>query len=205
MKIIKPKVTWEWGTENPSRMIELAARTCYKSESATEHPDNFVKRIVLQNGHKSVMEHAVASLRIVCDRGISHEIVRHRVASYSQESTRYVNYTKDRHGAGDIQFILPLDLTPEQEAFALKAYETEQNLYNEAVALGMTPQQARDFLPNGVKTELVMTANAREWRDSFLALRTSKAAHPKMRVVAQQAANILYNWCPVLFEEYRKE
>jgi thymidylate synthase (FAD) len=203
MIAIEPKVTWEWGTENPTRMIELAARTCYKSEPSEESSADFVKRIVLQKGHKSVMEHAVASLRIVCDRGISHEIVRHRVASYSQESTRYVNYTKSKHGGGEIQFIHPVGLTPEQWAFSERAYQIEQDLYNEAIRLGMTPQQARDYLPNGVKTELVMTANAREWRDSFLALRTAKSAHPKIIIVAKQAGQLLYNWCPALFEEYK--
>jgi thymidylate synthase (FAD) len=203
MIAIEPKVTWEWGTENPTRMIELAARTCYKSEPCEESSDDFVKRITIQKGHKSVMEHAVASMRIICDRAISHEIVRHRIASYSQESTRYVNYTKAKHGGGEIQFIHPVGLTPEQLAFSERAYQIEQGLYNEAVALGMTPQQARDYLPNGVKTELVMTANAREWRDSFLALRTAKSAHPKIIIVAKQAGQLLYNWCPALFEEYK--
>jgi len=204
MKIIESSVSLEWATPNPAKMIEMAARTCYKSEPSSEASDDFVKRIVIQKGHKSVMEHVSASLRIITDRGISHEVVRHRLASYSQESTRYVNYTKDNHGAGDIQFLLPLDLTPEQTEFALKAYQTEQDLYNEAIRLGMTPQQARDFLPNGVKTELVMTCNAREWLESFLHLRTSKAAHPKMRVVARQAGYILADWCPCLFEQYRR-
>lgn len=201
MTIIEPVVTLEWATPDPIKHIELAARTCYKSEPNGDS-NGFVERIVLQKGHKSVMEHVSASLRIVTDRGISHEIVRHRLASYSQESTRYVNYTKDNHGTGDIQFLLPLGLTGEQKEFALKAYKIEQDLYNSAIKLGMTPQQARDFLPNGVKTELVMTANAREWRDSFLALRTSPAAHPKMRVVASMAGKILADWCPLLFAEY---
>lgn len=205
MKIIKPSITLEWATPDPTKMIERAARTCYRSSPSKESSEDFVKRIVLQNGHKSVMEHISASLRIICDRGISHEIVRHRLASYSQESTRYVNYTNEKHGGGEIQFIHPLGLTEEQIKFSERAYQIEQDLYNEAINLGMSPQQARDYLPNGVKTELVMTANAREWRDSFLALRTSKAAHPKMRKVAQMAGAILYSWCPCLFEEYHPE
>jgi len=202
MQIIQPSVAIEWATPNPARMIEQAARTCYKSQPTRESSEDFIKRIVLQNGHKSVMEHVVASVRIICDRGVSHEIVRHRIVSYSQESTRYVNYTKENHGGGDIQFIHPMGLTEAQMRFSERAYQVEQDLYNEAISLGMTPQQARDYLPNGVKTELVMTTNAREWRDSFLMLRTSKAAHPKMRVVAKMTGYLLYDWCPCLFEEY---
>jgi thymidylate synthase (FAD) len=205
MKIIEPSVSLEWATLSPARMIERAARTCYRSHAVLESSEDFVSRIILQRGHKSIMEHVSASLRIVCDRGISHEIVRHRLASYSQESTRYVNYSKERHGGGNIQFIHPLGLNEEQLKFSERAYQIEQDLYNEAISLGMSPEQARDYLPTGVKTELVMTANAREWRDSFLALRTSKGAHPKMRLVAEMAGHILYDWCPCLFEEYQPE
>lgn len=127
--------------------------------------------------------------------------MRHRLASYSQESTRYVNYTKDKHGGGDLKFILPLGLTDAQRHLVEVGYQAAEDMYNNAIATGMTPQQARDLLPNGVKTEIVMTANAREWLH-FCKLRTSKAAHPKMRVVAAEAGWILSNWCPCLFGEY---
>lgn len=204
MTIIEPVVTMEWATPDPARVIELAARTCYKSAAGDkpESTDEFVRRISINQGHASVIEHAVASLRIITDRGITHEIVRHRIASYSQESTRYVNYTKDKHGGGDLKFIMPLGLNDEQAAYARRAFLLEQDLYNGAIDIGMTPQQARDFLPNGVKTEIVMTANAREWLH-FLKLRTSKAAHPKMKVVATLAGDLLSFWCPCLFSEYR--
>jgi thymidylate synthase (FAD) len=201
--IIEPVVSLEWATPNPAKFIELAARTCYKSVPGDkpEATDEFVRRIAVNQGHASVIEHVSASLRFLTDRGITHEIVRHRLASYSQESTRYVNYLKSKHGGGDLRFILPLDLTHDQRAFFLSAYTVVQNLYNHAIDIGMTPQQARDILPNGVKTEIVMTANAREWLH-FLKLRTSKAAHPKMRVVAKLAGHILAEWCPCLFSEY---
>jgi thymidylate synthase (FAD) len=200
MTIIEPVVSLEWATPDPARVIELAARTCYKSTPGDkpESTENFVRRISINQGHASVIEHAVASLRFITDRGITHEMVRHRIASYSQESTRYVNYTKDKHGGGDLKFIHPEGLTQEQQNFSCYAFETAQGLYNEAISLGMTPQQARYYLPNGVKTEIVMTANAREWLH-FLTLRTSKAAHPNMRVVAQKAGLILADWCPCLF------
>jgi thymidylate synthase (FAD) len=205
--IIEPSVTLEWATPEAAKMLERAARTCYKSErlecTTAAETDAFIKRVALQNGHESVIEHVVISTRWVIDRGISHELVRHRLAAFSQESTRYVNYTKDAHGAGDIQFILPLGLTEKQRDFALWAYRLEQDIYNGAIELGMSPQQARDFLPNGVKTELVFTVNAREARH-VLRLRTSQAAHPKMRAAAKQFGYLCAEWLPCLFEPWAK-
>lgn len=201
MTIIEPVVTVEWTSPAPEQHIEAAARTAYRSDpSATpESRADFLRRIIIQYGHESVVEHACASLRIITDRGITHEIVRHRIASYTQESTRYVNYTKDKHGGGDLRFIHPEGLTEAQKLFSCEAFEVEQDLYNKAIAIGMTPQQARYYLPNGVKTEIVMTANAREWRH-FLKLRTAKGAHPNMQVVAHKVAEHLCRWSPVLFE-----
>lgn len=203
MKIIEPVVSLEWITPDALVHIERAGRTAYKSEDLITPTSNiaFVDKINTL-GHHSVLEHAVASLRFVTDRGISHEIVRHRIASYTQESTRYVNYAKAKHGGGDIKFILPLGLTPDQMEFAIHAFEVEEALYSEAIIMGFTPQQARDFLPTGVKTELVMTANFREY-SHFLTLRTNGRAHPKMRVVAQMAANILADACPAVFGKFR--
>jgi thymidylate synthase (FAD) len=198
--IIEPVVSLEWQSPLPEHFIERATRTAYKSDpsAAPESRDQFLSRIIEQYGHESVVEHAVASLRIITDRGITHEIVRHRIASYTQESTRYVNYTKDKHGGGDLRFIHPEGLTEAQKVFSEEAFLIEQDIYNRAIAIGMTPQQARYYLPNGVKTEIVMTANAREWRH-FLKLRTAKGAHPNMRVVAYQVLDILSAWSPLLF------
>jgi thymidylate synthase (FAD) len=186
--------------EPPGKILEIAGRTCYKSEDKitdSSHKD-FISMVCKRN-HESVLEHSSASFKIITDRGISHELVRHRIASFSQESTRYVNYTKDKHGKGDIQFILPEDLTDVQKAFFLRAYEIEQNLYNEAIALGCTPQQARDVLPNGVKTELVMTCNFREWKH-IMALRDANPAHPKMRVLARMLHIELCKIEPTVFQ-----
>lgn len=205
MTIIEPEVTLEWATPHAARMMERAARTCYKSQvcSTAAETDAFIERISLQNGHESVIEHVVISTRWVIDRGVSHELVRHRIAAFSQESTRYVNYAKDRHGGGDIKFLLPVDLSPEKREFAVRSYETEERIYNEAISLGFSPQEARDFLPNGVKTELVMTVNAREARH-ILKLRTAQAAHPKMRVAARQFGWLCAEWLPVLFKPWSK-
>lgn len=184
---------------HPEQLIEQAGRTCYKSEDriTPDSSKDFIEKInKLQ--HLSVLEHSCASIRIVTDRGISHEIVRHRIASYSQESTRYVNYCKEKHGSGDIQFILPEGLTEAQEILFLKKYQADQEFYNAAIEAGCTPQQARDGLPNGLKTELVMTCNFREWLH-FIALRTAPAAHPKMRTLAKQVQVILQKVSPTVF------
>lgn len=186
---------------NPERLIEQAGRTCYKSEDRIT-PDSskaFIDKLTKLQ-HLSVLEHSCASIRIITDRGISHEIVRHRIASYSQESTRYVNYTNEKHGAGDIQFILPEGLTPVQEHMFLQKYEADQKFYNAVIEAGCTPQQARDGLPNGLKTELVMTCNFREWMH-FLTLRTAPAAHPKMRTLAKKVEKLLQKVAPNVFKE----
>lgn len=183
------------------RLIEMAGRVCYKSEPST-YPGSevaFIERLrKLQ--HESVIEHASASFRIICDRGISHEIVRHRLASYSQESTRYCNYSKDKFD-GEIMVIEPPGLTPDQKmswTLAVKAAECE---YLTMLDLGCLPQIARSVLPTCLKTELVMTANFREWRH-FLKLRTAPAAHPQMREVAGMVAKILARISPTVFFEY---
>jgi thymidylate synthase (FAD) len=201
MKAIQQRVELEWITPDPLYLIERAARTCYKSDPTTEDSGEFVKRIAINQGHASVIEHASASFRVITDRAIGNEVVRHRIASYSQESTRYVNYTKEKHGGGDIQFIHPLDLTEEQLRFSIRAYKICEALYNRAIKLKMTPQQARDYLPLGTKTEFVMTTNFREWLH-FLKLRTSPAAHPKMRVLAKMIGEILAVECSALFGQY---
>ena len=184
----------------PETLIEQAGRVCYKSEDkiTLDSSTEFINKIC-KNKHASVLEHSCASIRIITDRGISHEIVRHRLASYSQESTRYVNYTKEKHGKGDIQFILPEGLTPEQLDLFMDKYAADQTFYNKAIELGCTPQQARDGLPTGLKTELVMTCNFREWQH-FIALRTAQTAHPKMRTLAKLVNGILIKVAPTVFK-----
>lgn len=177
------------------KRIEKAGRTCYKSEDriTAESAENFV-RMLIERGHESVLEHESLTVRFVCDRGVSHEIVRHRLASYSQESQRYVRYN------GDIEFINP-------HMPNAKAYEAWQELceraeetYKELLSYGVQPQQARSVLPNSVKTELVMTANLREWRH-FLKLRTATAAHPQMRELTVPLLKELQARIPVVFDD----
>ena len=182
--------------------IEAAGRVCYKSESkiADGSAEAFVRRII-KSGHEAVLEHCNITLKFVCDRGVSHEIVRHRLASYCQESTRYCNYSKGDFGS-EITVIKPLYLTPDTAAYSvwLTACDLAEVSYFKLLEWGCTPQEARAVLPNSLKTEVVMTANLREWRH-FFRLRCSQAAHPQMREVATLALRYLYNAIPVVFED----
>lgn len=183
------------------RHIELCGRVCYKSEgNIDEGSAERLIRSMLARGHESPIEHYSVSVRIICDRGVSHEWVRHRVASYSQESTRYCNYSKDKFG-GEITFIKPAKLdegTPEYNAWA-KAMENAERSYFELLSMGVAPETARSVLPNSLKTEFICTMNLREWRH-FFSLRTAPAAHPDMRAVAVPLFEEFKRLLPVFFE-----
>lgn len=177
------------------KRIEHAGRTCYKSEDRiTDESAKAFVRMLIQRGHESVLEHESITVRFVCDRGISHEIVRHRLAGYSQESQRYVRYN------GDIEFINPR--MPNAKAYEAwqKLCERAEETYKELLSYGVQPQQARAVLPNSTKTEVVMTANLREWRH-FLKLRTSTAAHPQMRELTVPLLHELQEWIHVIFDD----
>lgn len=198
MRIVKPEVSLEWITHEPLKAIERAGRTCYKSEELIT-PDSskaFVKKIQ-GLGHESVIEHGVASFRIICDRGVTHEIVRHRLASYSQESTRYCNYGKGKFGM-QITVIEPPYTKPTSKPRWERVMRVAEEEYLAMIKEGESPQIARSVLPNSLKTEIVMTANFREWIH-FLKLRTSAAAHPQMREVANQIQLILEACVPEVF------
>lgn len=176
------------------KSIERIGRTCYKSEEAITE-DSYIKfiKMILKRGHETVVEHEKVSVKIICDRGVTHEIVRHRLASYSQESTRYCNY-----GKMDIKFIFPSDFgLTDADIRVLKDIEAH---YNWCLNIGRTPQQARYFLPNGLKTEIVMTCNLREWRH-FFKLRTAKDAHPDMRKIAIPMLGEFQKLIPIIFDD----
>jgi thymidylate synthase (FAD) len=186
------------------KKIELIGRTCYKSEDkiTDDSCKQFVKNIIAR-GHESVLEHVSFSVRFTCDRGVSHEIVRHRIASYSQESTRYCNYSKGDFN-GEITVIEPCFLVPGTAGYDMwyRACQMAEQYYFSMLDWGCSPQEARAVLPNSLKTELVMTANIREWRH-FLKLRTSKAAHPQMREIAIMLLNMLVEIVPELFGDIK--
>lgn len=184
------------------KRIEKAGRTCYKSEDRiTEESAKVFVRKLIERGHESVLEHESITVRFVCDRGISHEIVRHRLASYSQESTRYCNYGNDRFGS-EITFIKPCFFKEAKGAYCswYNTMDFAECAYFDMLEDGCTPQEARSVLPNSTKTEVVMTANLREWRH-FLKLRTAKAAHPQMRELTVPLLHELQRQIPVVFDD----
>jgi thymidylate synthase (FAD) len=200
MRIIEPDWDYVGGTPDGLAMlkkIEAAGRVCYKSESkiTDESAKRFVAGII-KSGHHSVIEHCSVSVVIVCDRGVTHELVRHRLASYSQESTRYCNYGKEKFGA-EITFVQPSFELNDVDKAILAVIESHYLLRLET---GLTPQEARYFLPNGLKTEIIVTANIREWRHIF-ALRTSPKAHPDIRRITTDILDTFLEDMPVLFED----
>lgn len=199
MIVVKPTATLEWSTPDPALAIERAARTCYRSEGRIEPGSaTALIRKLIARGHMAMLEHASASIRFVCDRGVSHEMVRHRLASYAQESTRYCNYAGERFG-GEISVVAP-PLTAGQIVAWVSACSVAETAYLSMLADGVAPQIARSVLPTCLRTEIVMTCNFREWMH-FLGLRTAPAAHPQMREVAEMARQILVGVCPEVFGE----
>ena len=208
--------------------IEIAGRTCYKSEDLIT-PDSaagFVARIIA-SGHHSVIEHMNITARFICDRGVSHELVRHRLAAYSQESTRYANYGKDKFGNqitvilplwypnlrpgefaappdGEGDLVLPDSVDPEAltpaETTWLRAMLLAAAAYLALLAYGEKAQQARGVLPTALKTEIVMTANLREWRHVF-SLRCAKAAHPQIRELLLPFLAEVHERIPAVFDD----
>jgi len=204
MKIIEPYYIIE--TDIDSDMIltklESAGRTCYKSEDKIDSGTSrkFVKMII-SRGHETVLEHQSITVRVICDRGVTHEIVRHRIASYSQESTRYCNYNKDKFG-NEITVIRPYFWSSNSEKYAIwiDAMKACESAYLNLINLGATPQEARSVLPNSLKTEIVMTMNLREWRH-FFRLRTSSEAHPQMLEITRPLLEEFRSKIPIVFED----
>jgi thymidylate synthase (FAD) len=186
--------------------IELAARTCYKSEDKiTADSAARLLRGLLKSGHHSVFEHASASVRIVCDRGISHEIVRHRLCAFSQESTRYANYSQDKFGQ-EITVIRPFFWPENSDAYQTwkEQMESAETAYLRLIEGGASPQEARSVLPNSLKTEVVMTANMREWRHIFK-LRCAGASHPQIRQLMLPLLDRFKGEIAVLFDDLHQE
>lgn len=202
LKIVEASVELigELDAEKIMKHIELAGRVCYKSESkiSDTSAEKFIANII-KSGHESVIEHVSLTFKITCDRGVTHEIVRHRLASYSQSSTRYCNYASDKFG-NELTFIKPCFWNEDDENYLLwkETLELAEKNYLAMMKNGAQPQQARSILPNSLKTEIFMTANLREWRH-FLKLRTSARAHPQMREVALKIYDILHENLPVIF------
>ena len=215
MKVINPgfeilrPFTWDDGAGREAiyRMIETAGRTCYKSEKKTtaESAARFVQKIV-ENHHEAMLEHASMTVKFIVDRGVSHEIVRHRLFSFAQESTRYCNYSGERFGE-EITVIKPFFYPA--DTYAGKVwYESclhAEKAYMLLIRNGSSPQEARSVLPNSLKTELVVTGNMREWRHFFklrAAGETGKP-HPQMAEVAVPLLMMVQNYMPELFGDIK--
>ena len=186
--------------------IEKCGRVCYKSEGKITNDSyiSFIQKII-ERGHEAVLEHYSITIKFVCDRGVSHEIVRHRLASYCQESTRYCNYNKEDFGC-EIAVIKPCYLVEGTKGYSdwKESCEKAENSYFDMLDFGCKPQEARAVLPNSLKTEVMMTANLREWRH-FFKLRCSKAAHPQMREVAFKALFEMQKYIPIIFDDVVNE
>ena len=200
--------------------IEKIGRVCYKSEGKItkdgESAKKFVKMLI-DRGHEAMIEHSSLSVRFTVDRGVSHELVRHRIASFAQESTRYVNYSLDKFG-NEINVInirdgIDLDNKMKNmdssiiDAILLEwfsAMKDAEKHYMKMIELGATPQIARSVLPNSTKTEITITANYREWR-AFFKLRVPATAHPQMREVTIPLLKELKNRLPIIFDDIKEE
>ena len=214
MKIVKQSVeilTDLSDKQNILRFLELCGRTAYKSEAkiTADSAKPFLKGLI-SKGHESVIEHFNITVKFICDRGVTHELVRHRIASYTQESTRYCNYA-----GKDISVIEP-PFSPQREDCSVpglvptpvqtsrfywnKAIEACEVAYNELIENGESPQIARSVLPNSLKTEIISTMNVRQWRH-VLELRTDKSAHPQIRELMNDLLDLLQLDLPVLFED----
>lgn len=202
MKIINPSVELINPPEYQTLLstVELAGRVCYKSEDCIKDgsAEEFIKNII-KRGHESVLEHGSITVKFICDRGVSHELVRHRMASYCQESTRYCNYSGEKFGS-EITAIRPCFWPNCDVKYAIwfDLCSRAEDHYFDLIAAGATPQEARSVLPNSLKTEVIMTANIREWRH-FFELRCAPAAHTQMRQIANMAKELFKNKYPVFF------
>lgn len=212
MKIIEP--SYEILTEiseggiKELQHIEKIGRVCYKSEDKItedgESAKKFVKMLI-GRGHEAMIEHSSLSVKFTVDRGVSHELVRHRIASFAQESTRYCNYSKDKFDNG-ITFIKPFFFREDTQNYKewVHAMGMAEKLYLQMLKDGATPQEARSVLPNSTKTEITITANYREWRN-FFKLRTAKAAHPQMVQVTRPLLKELKTRLPIIFDDIEVE
>jgi thymidylate synthase (FAD) len=204
MKVVPPsfKITSIVDAESMLKRIEAIGRVCYKSEdkASKETAAPFIRNII-RRGHESVIEHEAITVSIICDRGVTHEIVRHRIASYSQESTRYCNYAQDKFG-NELTFIKPYFWEEGSEPYSIwygQMAAIEED-YLKLISIGVKPEEARSILPNSLKTEIVVTMNLREWRH-FFKLRTSINAHPQMREVSIPLLKRFRELLPVIFED----
>jgi thymidylate synthase (FAD) len=211
MKLIKPsyEILTPINGDEILKTIEKVARTCYKSEDKiTEDSAKTLVKSLISRGHEAMIEFFDITVKFICDRGVSHELVRHRIASFAQESTRYVNYSNGKFG-GHLTFIIPEWLEDVKSGEYSNAFtgltwsiamEQAEKNYLKLIEEGWQPQQARSVLPNSLKTEINVKMNLREWRH-FFKLRTALAAHPQMRELTCPLLDELKSKIPIIFDD----
>jgi thymidylate synthase (FAD) len=180
------------------RRIEYLGRFSHASEDAQTEDSwqRFIPAVVMQHGDWSIVEHASVTVDCVVDRGISHEWVRHRLFSFTQSSTRFINYAKKMPPT----FIQPAGLTREQEMCWNSAIQECEGMYRQLLGLGQTPQIARSVFPNALATRLAVTGNLRNWRHLFI-MRTTKETHPQFREVTLPLLEEFKAKIPLLFDD----
>ena len=189
--------------------IERCARVCYKSEDRiTDGSAEKMVAALIRSGHEAMLEHYSFTVKFICDRGIANELVRHRIASFAQESSRYCCYAKDKFGK-ELTFINPCFWEPDSDNYARWFHEMDEaeKTYLAMIEDGATPEQARDILPTSIKTEIVMTANLREFRH-FFKLRAEGVTgkpHPQMLEITIPLLKELKQKIPVVFDDIMSE
>lgn len=216
MKIVKPgyEILTPIHDDAIVKHIELCGRVCYKSEDkiTSDSAQKFVASII-KSGHESVLEHFSISVMFTVDRGVTHELVRHRIASFGQESTRYCNYSKGKFGSEITVIDITGGIEKDQTMKGLSVGKVDaiiqewmdacadaERHYFKMLELGASPQIARSVLNNSTKADIVMTMNLREWRH-FFRLRTAMAAHPQMREVTTPMLQDFKKLIPGVFDD----
>lgn len=209
MRIIKPAVQevvfhHPEQFESLERFIEWVGRKCYKSEEkmAPGTDEKFVARL-LKNNHGAMLEHVIATAHLITDRGVSHELVRHRIASFAQESTRYCNYAKGKFG-NEITVVEPPFSNNGSMAIWIEAMQAVEDAYLSILQKGTRAELARGVLPNSLKTEIIVTANLREWLHIF-ELRCARAAHPSMRRIMCEVLKVFAERIPSLYSDLNNQ
>jgi thymidylate synthase (FAD) len=199
-RLINPST--QEGFIEEAKKVEQVARTCYKSEDKiTEDSWRKMVKMLSDKNHGAMIEHSSMTVLFITDRGVSHEIVRHRLASFAQESTRYCNYSKDKFD-NEITVIEPF--VEEGDNTVYKTWYDSmlqsEDAYFSMIKQGYSPQIARSVLPNSLKTEINVTCNFREWQHIFRLRTISRAAHPMIRNLIKPLYLQCREWLPEIFD-----
>ena len=222
MKLIRPSVDIPENIDGVQilKTLEKVARTCYKSEDKITEDDSSARKLIgtiMQVHHESILEFVDITVKFTCSRVTSQSIVRHRLGSYAQESTRYCNYSKDKFD-NQLTFIIPqwstlsqgeytiddvLENAEPRDCIFLENCKNAELIYNRLVKVGCRAEEARDVLPFCTKTEINVKYNLREWRH-FFELRCSSKAHPEIRLLARTLLKRFHEEIPLIFDDLYK-